>query len=177
MRVSASGGIAKPEVAKEDLEGVNSLGWPEFLPDGKQFIYLAGTIDNESRVMVQSLDSKKARVLLNSDSRVQYVEPGYLVYVLNGRGRFGLERRPAGSGQLVTYGPGDSVTIAAEDRQETRSPDHDVLILGGRPIGEPVAWDGPFVMNTKAEIARAFEDFQAGRLGTIPAERIDRPRG
>ena len=100
-----------------------------------------------------------------------------LVYVLNGRGRFGLEQRPADSGQLVTYGPGDSVTIAAEDRQETRSPELDVLILGGRPIGEPVAWYGPFVMNTKAEIARAFEDFQAGRLGTIPAERIDRPRG
>ena len=100
-----------------------------------------------------------------------------LVYVLNGRGSFGSERRPAEMGQLVLFGPGESITIAAADRQKSRSPDLDVLVLGGRPIGEQVAWYGPFVMNTRAEIAKAFEDYQEGRLGTIPAERIDRPVG
>jgi hypothetical protein len=44
-----------------------------------------------------------------------------------------------------------------------------VLILGGLPIGEPVAWMGPFVMNTREEVVQAFSDYQAGRLGSIPA--------
>ena len=48
-------------------------------------------------------------------------------------------------------------------------PQLEVLILGGAPIREPLAWAGPFVMNTKAEVLQAFEDFQAGRMGQIPA--------
>jgi redox-sensitive bicupin YhaK (pirin superfamily) len=95
-----------------------------------------------------------------------------LVYVLSGRGTVGMSKRPIEMGQLAVFGPGDALTIDAAETQESRSPNLEVLILGGRPIGEPVAWYGPFVMNTRDELAQAFEDFQAGRMGTIPTEHV-----
>ncbi len=45
----------------------------------------------------------------------------------------------------------------------------DVIVVGGRPIKEPIAWAGPFVMNTKSEVMDAYTDFQKGRFGHIPA--------
>ena len=53
--------------------------------------------------------------------------------------------------------------------RSAHSPNLDVIVLGGRPIREPVAWMGPFVMNTREEVMQAVVDYQAGRLGTIPA--------
>jgi len=92
-----------------------------------------------------------------------------LLYVLAGHGSVGAERRPIQAGQLAVFGEGSTVTAAANPVQESRSPNLEVLVLGGRPIREPVAWMGPFVMNTRAEVIQAFEDYQAGRLGSIPA--------
>jgi hypothetical protein len=94
-----------------------------------------------------------------------------LVYALGGRGTVGAERRPLRSGQLAVFGPGDVLSVQADDTQESRAPELDVLVLGGQPIREPVAWYGPFVMNTETELLQAFEDFKAGRLGTIPAQQ------
>jgi redox-sensitive bicupin YhaK (pirin superfamily) len=87
-----------------------------------------------------------------------------LAYVLAGSGTVGTEKRPVRMGQLAVFGAGDAITFAAGP-----AGDMDVLLLGGEPIREPVAAYGPFVMNTRAELAQAFEDFQAGRLGSIPA--------
>jgi redox-sensitive bicupin YhaK (pirin superfamily) len=92
-----------------------------------------------------------------------------LVYIMAGAGTVGIERVPVQTGQLAVLGPGNTLTVAASRAQESRSPNLDVLILGGRPIQEPVAWAGPFVMNTREEVVQAFEDYQAGRLGAIPA--------
>ncbi len=93
-----------------------------------------------------------------------------LAYVLAGTGSVGIERRPVGSGQLTVFGSGDSVTIDGPDPR-SNSP-LEVLLLGGRPIGEPVAAYGPFVMNTRAELVQAVDDFNAGRLGTVPADGL-----
>ena len=91
-----------------------------------------------------------------------------LAYVLAGSGSVGTEKRPVQMGQLAVFGAGDGITFAAGPRQ-----DMDILLLGGQPIREPVAAYGPFVMNTRAELVQAFEDYQAGRLGSIPAVPAD----
>jgi redox-sensitive bicupin YhaK (pirin superfamily) len=99
-------------------------------------------------------------------------EPGYnaLVYVLDGRGTVGPDRVPLSSGQLAVLGSGEVIALEADTEQDVRSPALEVLLLGGHPIGEPVAAYGPFVMNTRAELQQAYDDFNAGRLGRIPAE-------
>ncbi|GAA0745101.1 pirin family protein [Dactylosporangium roseum] len=96
-----------------------------------------------------------------------------LAYTLAGKGTVGVKGRPVELGQLAVLGAGDTITVTADAKQDPRHPTMDVLFLGGRPIREPVVAYGPFVMNTKAEVMQAFEDYQAGRLGSIPAAHAD----
>ena len=95
-----------------------------------------------------------------------------LVYVLGGNGTVGTDGHTIRTGHLVVFGDGDALTLAADATQESRTPALEILVLGGRPIREPVYAYGPFVMNTREEVAQAFEDYQAGRLGTIPADHF-----
>jgi quercetin 2,3-dioxygenase len=92
-----------------------------------------------------------------------------LVYVLAGQGTVGGEGRPVRTGQLAAFGPGDYLELAADATQDSHTPNLEVLLLGGQPIREPVAQYGPFVMNTRDELVQAFEDYQSGKMGQIPA--------
>ena len=104
-----------------------------------------------------------------------------LVYVMSGSGTVGPDNRPIRDGQMAVFGPGDALSVAAVTRPDGESGGLDVLLLGGRPIGEPVVSYGPFVMNTRDEIMQAIKDYQAGRMGIIPAVHLDalmgEPRG
>jgi redox-sensitive bicupin YhaK (pirin superfamily) len=99
-------------------------------------------------------------------------EPSYnaLVYALAGRGTVGEDGASIEEGQLAVLGEGGHVVATAAPRGDGRADALELLVLGGEPIREPVATYGPFVMNTRAELAQAFEDFQAGRLGQVPAD-------
>jgi len=92
--------------------------------------------------------------------------------VLAGQGSVGLDRSPIAEGQMAVHVDGDFLVLSANESQDSRTQALEVLVLGGEPIREPVATYGPFVMNTRAELQQAFEDYEAGRLGQIPAEHI-----
>lgn len=82
-------------------------------------------------------------------------------YVVEGSGLFGADETPASPHQLVLFrNDGSGARLEAGPRGPLR-----VLLIAGRPLHEPVARAGPFVMNTRAEVVQAFEDFQSGRLG------------
>jgi redox-sensitive bicupin YhaK (pirin superfamily) len=115
-------------------------------------------------VMLHATVSPGARLVVPWPARFNA-----LIYTLAGLGTVGGHGHALETGRLAVVGAGDFVEVSASGLPDSRSPGLDVLILGGLPIGEPVATYGPFVMNTRQELLTAFEDYQKGRLGVIPA--------
>jgi hypothetical protein len=94
-----------------------------------------------------------------------------LAYVVSGTGSVGAEARPIHEGQIAVFGPGEALELRAGGSQDARhAAGMDVLLLGGLPIREQIAWYGPFVMNDRKELVQAIEDYQAGRMGRIPPD-------
>ncbi|MBN9609062.1 MAG: pirin [Actinobacteria bacterium 69-20] len=97
-------------------------------------------------------------------------QPTYnaLAYVFAGSGTAGPSRAAVHGGNMVAFGSGDRLLLAADAKQDSRTSSMEVLLLGGEPIGEPMVHYGPFVMNTRDELVQALDDYQAGRLGVVP---------
>jgi quercetin 2,3-dioxygenase len=142
-------------------------------PDGGALLRLiAGDLDGHTGPGSTYTPMTMVHATVEPDARVHLRWPSEynaLAYVLAGRGTLGRERRPVAAGQLAVLGRGEAVEVQADATQESRAPELEVLLLGGLPIREPLAWGGPFVMNTRGEVLQAMEDFRAGRLGRVPA--------
>ena len=100
-----------------------------------------------------------------------------LAYILAGSGTVGEESQggkiaPISTGSLAVFGAGDRIVITADQVQDSRHNSLEIFLLGGRPIRETVVAYGPFVMNDKAGVIQAMEDFQYGRFGQIPDDAI-----
>ena len=86
-----------------------------------------------------------------------------IAYVINGEVTFNNAPERATEGRVAIFAhDGDQVLIT-----NTGDAPADVLVLSGEPLNEPVARYGPFVMNTKEELYRAFEDYREGKMGAI----------
>ena len=144
-------------------------------PDGGALVrVIAGEVDGHAGPGVTHTPMAMAHVTVSPGARVTLPwnrDHNALVYVLAGDGSAGTEaaRRASVSWRCsVPATPSSSRPATARNHVAPL----DVLVLGGRPIGEPVVTYGPFVMNTRAEIVQALDDFQHGKLGTIPADHI-----
>lgn len=100
-----------------------------------------------------------------------------LAYTLAGQGTVGEDgpgtsSAPISTGALAVFGEGDRVVFTAAETQESRHNSLEIFLIGGQPIREPVVAYGPFVMNDKAGVLKAMEDYQYGRFGQIPDDAI-----
>ena len=161
-----------PAYQNLDAELVTLLTTPDA---GALIRLIAGEIDGHRGpgsthtpvVVAHATLSAGARMELPWDQRFNA-----LAYAMAGSGTAGPDGHPIALGQLALFGAGDTVVLEAS----TSGP-LDVILLGGEPIREPVAHYGPFVMNTRAELQQAFDDFQSGRLGRVPADGLRPFRG
>ena len=78
-------------------------------------------------------------------------------YEMEGANYFDMERKPfLGNNSLVVFDDGDQVVVSTESESVR------FLLVSGKPIGEPVAWYGPIVMNTQEELQVAFDEYRKG---------------
>ena len=187
-RLVASGGLFHGIQLWVNLPSAKKMVAPRYQDIGRDRVALAASSDGGAlvRIIAGDVDGNSGPGTTHSPMTMVHatVAPGArlelpwdtqanaLVYVLAGRGYVGADRVGFAAGQLAVLGDGDTVLVESATDQETRSPALEVLLLGGRPIGEPVAAYGPFVMNTREELQQAVEDFQRGRMGVIPASHL-----
>jgi redox-sensitive bicupin YhaK (pirin superfamily) len=148
------------------------------VPHGASIKIIAGEVAGvQGPVKDVVIDPEYLDVTVPAHSEFRHpTKPGHtvLAYVIAGQGYFCKEKKPftyevegsnyfdiqhdpfISNGTLVLFEDGDEVMVLTEDHEAR------CLLISGKPIGEPVAWYGPIVMNTREELQLAFEEYEQG---------------
>jgi serine/threonine protein kinase len=154
-RIPASGGSPTPVTSPDSSLGETAHDWPQFLPDGRHFLYLARSTqpEHDSVAYVASLDSKDRTPLFRSDSQVVYAPPGLLVYMLGNT----LLARPFDASTLRVTG--DPTPIAEQVERNPHS--------GSRRGAFSVSQNGVLAFRPTVDTELAWFDRSGRRLEKI----------
>ena len=152
------------EISRERIPVVSS-------PDGKISVrVIAGEAMGANAIIDTRTPIAFLHYTLAPGARIEQPmrrEYNIFAYVFAGNGKFGSNKREASAHQMVLFG-NDGESVLIDSPAEGIEP-LELLLIGGIPLREPVVRYGPFVMNTKQEIAQAIEDYQNGKMGQIAA--------
>ena len=148
------------------------------LDNGIQIKIICGTINNvHGPVKDIMIDPEYIDVTVPANTPYEHpTKKGHTVfaYVIDGQGYFGMEKQQytnqtsgknyfnmqadtiADNGTLILFEDGDTIHIGTADEQMR------FLLISGKPIGEPIAWHGPIVMNSQEELTLAFDEYRQG---------------
>jgi quercetin 2,3-dioxygenase len=170
--------LASHKMMDPRYRGIASYQIPEIEHNGAKVRIICGEMGGQQGPVTDILsDPEYLDVTVPVHSEFTHpTRPGYTVfaYVISGEGYFchekdpfkyeveganyfDLERKPAiGNNSLVVFDDGEQIVVSTEGESVR------FLLVSGKPIGEPVAWYGPIVMNTREELMLAFEEYRNG---------------
>lgn len=152
---------AKLKMTKPRYQDIAPEKIPEVMVGDARVRVVAGEVAGQrGPVEGIAVDAQMLDVTLAARTTFRHALPAghaAFVYVFEGSAIVGPSKAKIARGELAVLGPGDTLSATSDDGGR-------FLLLAGKPIGEPVARYGPFVMNTDAEIRQAISDYQTGRL-------------
>lgn len=141
------------------------------LGEGATARLVAGELDGHESPVQTVVPTRIIDLQLAPDARANVPIPdgwNAMAFVVTGSGRVGANHTALDRGHFALFGS-DGESVPAEAGSEGMR----ALIVSGRPVNEPVARYGPFVMNEPEEIEQAIRDFQAGRMGAIKPQKME----
>lgn len=153
----------KHKMSEPDYKDIKADQIPEITKDGAKIRVVAGQLDNSTGPIKDDLsDLTYFDVTLESGKEFEHnIKTGYktFAYVIDGQGYFDeAEKDLIHSGYAVVFSDGETVKIKAVDNNLR------FILIAGKPVNEPIAWSGPIVMNTQAEVDQAMEEVQNGNF-------------
>ncbi|KAL0491980.1 pirin-like protein [Acrasis kona] len=139
--------------------------------EGVKVKVIAGTSNSTTAIITTHTPIMYLHFTLDVGKQFTQAIPAEFVsfaYVFRGVGKFGPQHRETKEGQMAVFEVGSDEGVVEFENTGTKP--LEFLLLGGKPLNEPIARHGPFVMNTQDEIQQAFMDYYSGRFGKINFE-------